>query len=278
MFNPSAMAAGLVTLMSFPMAAQQMPGSQPVILGITREIEKPGRFGVHEAVETRWADLNRRHNNPNGAIALVANSGVPEVWWVTGYDGLGSFGKGVAFGGDNPAYSQALSKIAAEDGEHVNNVISTQAQAVPDASYGAFPDVAKMRVFSVLTVQMRTGMEPMFAEIAKKYAALMQAKSVPASWRTYEVIAGGPAGSFLVFSSYPSWDAVETERKATIAAMTGGNPADLEGLMKSWRDAVVSSNSRYFTVNPRMSLVPKEYASDPFWATPKPAAPKKSTP
>jgi hypothetical protein len=48
--------------------------------------------------------------------------------------------------------------------------------------------------------------------------------------------------------------------------------------MKASREAVVSSNARYFTVNPRMSLVPKEYASDPFWATPKPAAPKKTTP
>lgn len=277
MFSRSTLAAGLLALVAVPLAAQQVPTSQPAILGISREIEKPGRFGVHEAVEARWADLNRRHNYPTGYIALVANSGAAEVWWVSGFDGLGSFGKAAGFGSDNPAYTQALSKLAAEDGEHLNGVIFTQAQALPEASYGVFPDVSKIRVFSAITVQMRPGMEPMFTEIAKKYAALMQAKAVPTSWRAYEVIAGGPGGSYLVFSSYPSWDAVETERKATMAAMMGSSPADLEGIMKASREAVVSTNTRYFTVNPRMSLVPKEYASDPFWA-PKPMTPKKATP
>ncbi|HEX9755399.1 MAG TPA: hypothetical protein VGA42_06810 [Gemmatimonadales bacterium] len=272
MFSRSAVPVGLAAILALPVAAQQMPNTQPAIIGITREIEKPGHFGLHEAVEIRWADLSRRSNYPYGYLALVANSGVAEVWWVTAYDGLGSFGKGATFGSDNPAYTQALSKIAAEDGEHLNNVIFTQAQAVPDASYGTFPDVSKMRVFSVLTVQMRPGMEPMFAEIAKKYAGIMQAKGVPTSWRAYEVIAGAPGGSYLVFSSYPSWDAVEAERKASMAAFMGANPTDLEGIMKASREAVVSTNARYFTVNPRMSLVPKEWASDPFWA------PKKTTP
>lgn len=278
MISRSTRTLGVVTLLAVPLAAQQIPTGQPAIISIAREIEKPGRFGVHEAVEIRWADLNRRHNYPYGYIALVANSGVNEVWWVSGFDGLGSFGKSAAFGSDNPAYTQALSKLAAEDGEHLNNVILTQAQALPDASYGAFPDVSKMRVFSVVTIQMRPGMEPMFGEIAKKYAAIMQAKAVPVSWRAYEVIAGAPGGTYLLFSSYPSWDAVETERKASNAAFMGASPADLEGILKSVRDAVASSNARYFTVNPRMSLVPKEFASDPFWAPPKPAAPKKPTP
>jgi len=278
MFSRRTIAAGIAAVLAPPMAAQQMPSSQPAIISVTREIEKPGHFGVHEAVETRWTDLNRRNNYPYTYLALVANSGTAEVWWVSAYDGLGTFGKAATFGSDNPAYTQALSRIAVEDGEHLNNVIFTQAQSVPDASYGAFPDLATMRVFSVLTVQMRTGMEQSFTEIAKKYAGIMQAKGVKTSWRTYEVISGAPGGTFLVFSTFPSWDAVEADRKATSAAMMGAGPADLEGLMKPWREGVVSSNARYFTVNPRMSLVPKEYAADPFWA-PKPAAmPKKPTP
>jgi hypothetical protein len=268
----TAIAAALAAMLARPVIAQQMPTSQPTIISIAREIEKPGHFGAHEAVEARWSDLYRRHNYPYGTIALVANSGISEVWWVTAYDGMGSFGKAAMFGNDDPAFAQSLSKIAMEDGEHVNTVIFMQAQAVPDASYGTFPDVSKMRVFSVLTVQMRPGMEPMFVDIAKKYGAMMQAKGVPSSWRAYEVIAGAPGGTYLVFSSFPSWEAVEADRKASMAAFMGANPTDLEGIMKSMREAVASSNARYFTVNPRMSLVPKEWASDPFWA------PKKTTP
>jgi hypothetical protein len=272
MFRRTAVAAGLAAALAPPLAGQQMPATQPSIISITREIEKPGHFGVHEGVETRWADLNRRHNYPNTYLALVAVSGVPEVWWVSAYDGLGSFGKAAAFGADIPAYTQALSKIAVEDGEHLTNVIFTQAQALPDASYGPFPDLAKMRVFSVFTIQMRPGMEMAFTDIAKKYAALLQAGGVRASWRAYEVIAGAPGGTYLVFQSYPSWDAVEAERKATMAAFMGAAPADLEGMMKASRESVMNSNARYFTVNPRMSLVSKEYEADPFWA------PKKTTP
>lgn len=278
MFNRRTIAAGIAAVLAPPLAAQQMPTSQPAIISISREIEKPGHFGVHEAVEARWTDLNRRNSYPATYLALVASSGAQEVWWVSSFDGLGTFGKAATFGSDNPAYSQALSRIAVEDGEHLNNVILTQAQAVPDASYGAFPDLRTMRVFSVLTVQMRTGMEQTFTEIAKKYAGIMQAKGVQTSWRTYEAVAGAPGGTFLVFSSFPSWDAVEANRKAGMAAMMGANPTDLEGLMKPWREGVVNFNTRYFTVNPRMSLVPKEYAADPFWA-PKPVAmPKKPTP
>ncbi|MGQ0701751.1 MAG: hypothetical protein ACT4PM_01295 [Gemmatimonadales bacterium] len=272
MFSRLATSAGMVALFTAPLAAQPMPASQPTIISIVREIEKPGHFGPHQETEARWADLNRRNNYPTTYLALVAVSGVPEVWWVSAYDGLASFGKAQAFGADNSAYSQALSKIAVEDANHINNVIFTQAQAVPDASYGAFPDLSKMRVFSVFTVQMRPGMEPMFTQIARQYAAIMKAKNVPASWRSYEVIAGAPGGTFLVFSSYPSWDAVEAERKASMEAFAGANPTDLEGMMKASREAVASTNGRYFTVNPRMSLVSKELEADPFWA------PKKPTP
>ncbi len=272
MFSRPVVPVGLLALLSVPLAAQQMPASQPAIIGIVREIEKPGHFMLHREVEGRWADLNRRHNYPNTYLALEAVSGVPEIWWVEAFDGLGSFGKSRSFGMDNPAYTQAFGKIAREDGDHLNSVIFTQARAVPAASYGTFPDLGKMRVFSILTVQMRPGMEPAFAQIAQAYAAVMKAKNVPASWRAYEVIAGAPGGTFLVFSSYPSWEAVDAGQKATMEAVMGTNPTDLEGMMKAFREGVASTNARFFTVNPGLSMVSKELQADPFWA------PRKSTP
>ena len=67
-----------------------------------------------------------------------------------------------------------------------------------------------------------------------------------------------------MFSSYPSWDAVEAEGKAADQAMA--TAAEGGALGKAYLETVVSSNQRYFNVNPRNSLVPKEYGSDPFWA------------
>jgi hypothetical protein len=257
----------LLVSAGFAPLAAQVRTTQPPMINIIREFEKPGHFGAHEAIEARWTALNRANNYPYTYVALSAVSGPNEVWWVTAYDGMAAFGKASTWGSDNPAYTSAVAKIAAEDGEHITNVMSMQAAAMPDASYGAYPDLAKQRVFSVATFTVRPGNEAAFTAMAKQYAALMKAKNIPAAWRAYEVVGGGPGGSILVFSSYPSWDALEAQNKASDAAMAAGGP-EVEALGKGWRESVVSVNTRYFNVSPRMSLVPKEYMADPFWGKP----------
>ncbi len=255
----------LLASTGFAPLAAQVRTTQPPMINIIREVEKPGHFAAHEATEVRWTALNRAHNYPHTYMALSAVSGATEVWWVTAFEGLADFGKASSWGSDNPAYTTALAKIAVEDGEHVSNVMMMQAAAMPEASYGAYPDVAKQRVYSVATFTVRPGNEPAFTAMAKQYAALMKAKNIPAAWRAYEVVGGGPSGSILVFASYPSWDAFEAQTKASDAAMAAGGP-EVEALGKAWRESVVSVNTRYFNVNPRMSLVPKEYMADPFWS------------
>jgi hypothetical protein len=256
--------AVLVAAASAAPLAAQVRTTQPPIISIFRESEKPGHFAAHEADEVRWTALNREHNYPYTYLALSAVSGTSEVWWVTAYDGMAGWGKGTTWGGDNAAYTASLAKIAAADGEHLTNSIAMQAMALPDASYGAYPDMAKQRVYQVTTFQVRPGNEMAFTAMAKQYAAIMKAKNVANTWRSYEVIAGAPAGTILVFSSYPSWDAVEAMQKATDQAMA--TSAESEALGKMYRETVVGVNTRYFNVNPRVSLVPKEYLSDPFWA------------
>lgn len=259
------LATSTLVLGALPASAQQpFPTTQPTVITISREIEKAGHFGAHEATEIRWAALNRTIPNVTSSLALVAASGVQEVWWISTYSGLDAWGKAQAYA--SPTYTPALNKIAMEDGEHITNVIQTQAKAVPEASQGAFPDVRTVRVYSVFTVTTRPGGEGAFIEAAKRYGAIMQAKGVPAAWRTYEVISGAPGGTFLVFSSFPSWEAVEVNRKASDAAMAGASAADLEAFGKAYRDGITGTNLRYFTVNPKMSTVPKEMMSDPFWS------------
>lgn len=261
----SLLATGALALAALPVSAQQpFPTTQPAIITITREIEKAGHFGAHEQTEIRWAALSRSIPNVASSLALVATSGVQEVWWVTTYSGLDAWGKAQAYA--SPTYTAALNKIAMEDGDHITASISTQAEAVPDASYGTFPDVKTVRIYSILTVTTRPGGEAAFTDIAQRYAAIMKAKGVPAAWRTYAVVSGAPAGTFLVFSSFPSWEAVEANRKATNAAMAGANAADLEAFGKAVSGGIVTMNNRYFTVNPRMSTVPKEMMMDPFWS------------
>jgi len=277
MVRVTAFAVAVGLFAAAPVLAQQMPTSQPAMLDIIRELEKPGHSVQHQKIEARWTELNRKQGFPSTYIALVATSGTPEVWWVNPFAGAGEFGKSLDFGSDNATYTNAIGQIAAEDGEHLASVTRMQAVAVPEASYGAFPSLADMRVYSILTVQMRYGYDQLFIDIAKQYAAIVKAKGVPTTWRSYRIIGGAPDGTFLIFNSFPSWDAVEANRKAMDAAFGGAAPADLESLMKTVREGVVSSTSRFFTVSPKMSLVSKELAaSNPFWKPKVVAVAKKA--
>jgi len=145
------------------------------------------------------------------------------------------------------------------------SMVGLTEEAARAASYGTFPDVRSQRVYEILTITTRPGGEAAFFDIAQRFAALMSAKGIPASWRSYQVVAGAPGGTFMVFSSYTSWDAVEASRKAIVSVMAESNSADVQALNKAMRDGIVSMNTRYFTVSPGMSLVPKEWLSDPFW-------------
>jgi hypothetical protein len=265
--NVRILAASTMVLSALPASAQQaVPTTQPAVLNIIREIEKPGHFAAHYQTEVRWAALNRSNNYPAMLLALSSVSGPKEVWWVSTFTGMDALGKADAFGMDNPSYTAAVGKIAMEDGEHLTNSISTQLEASRAASYGTFPDVRSQRVYQILTVTTRPGGEAAFIDVAQRFAALMSAKGIPASWRSYQVVAGAPSGTFMVFSSYTSWDAVEASRKAIVSVMAESNSADVQALNKATRDGIVSMNSRYFTVSPGMSLVPKEWLSDPFWS------------
>lgn len=269
--------AGLAPLAAATLVAQAVPTSQPKILNIYREIEKPNHGVAHMVTEAKWTEYNRKAGYPTSYFGLVAASGPAEAWWLSSFDNLEAFGKSGAFEG-NPTYSAGLARIQAEDAEHVANFIAWQARGMPEVSYGAFPEMAKNRVYSIMTVRMKAGYESSFGEIAGHYKMVAESNSGIAGWRAYEVIAGALGGTYLVFTSFPSWAAVDANEAAWGRAMSGAS-AHLEAAGKLAKDGVLSTEVRYFNVNPAVSLVPKEMAAaDPFWA-PKPmAVVKKTTP
>ena len=248
-------------------AAQALPARQPAYIEVVRELEKPGHGAAHEAVEARWAQMNRTAGYPVPYLALAAISGTPEVWWVSAIESFDALGKSTDFG--DAAHRAGIAKVAMEDGEHITSVIRIQARALPDASHGAFPEMGKVRVYSVLTVRVRPGHEQSFTELTKHYAAIAAGAEV-AGWRAYEVIAGAPGGTYLVMATFPSWAAVDANEAAWGKAMANAG-AHLTAAGKLASEVIMNTEHRYFSVNPRMSLVSKELAaSDPFWAAKPP--------
>src|SRR5688572_15347777 len=155
----SVVLVGLVPLAAATLVAQSLPSSQPAIINIYREVEKPNHAVAHEATEERWADFNRRSGYPTSYFGLVAASGVPEVWWISRFENMEGFGKSLSFEA-RPGYNQGLARIQSEDALHVESFTSMQARAMREASHGLFPDLSKQRVYSILTVRVRPGHEP----------------------------------------------------------------------------------------------------------------------
>ena len=92
----------------------------------------------------------------------------------------------------------------------------------------------------------------------------------------YEVIAGIPGPTYLIFSSVSSFaefDQLMTDGDKTMA---GANAEEMGALQKVMLEGVVNVETQRFRLEPTQSYVPKETrASDPaFWMPKKPAAPK----
>ncbi|HKP29643.1 MAG TPA: hypothetical protein VJU15_09565 [Gemmatimonadales bacterium] len=259
----SVVVAGLVPLVAATLVAQSLPRSQPAIINIYREVEKPNHAVAHEVTEERWADFNRRSGYPTSYFGLVAASGVPEVWWISRFENMEGFGKSLSFEA-RPGYNQGLARIQTEDAEHVVSFTSMQARAMREASHGLFPDLSKQRVYSIMTVRIKPGYESAFGEIAGHYKMAAGTSEV-AGWRVYEVIAGAPNGTYLILTSFSSWGAVDANDAEWGKVMGSAGP-HMDAAGKLAKEAIESTEVRYFTINPRISMVPKEIvAADAFW-------------
>ena len=117
---------------------------------------------------------------------------------------------------------------------------------------------------------MRPGHEEGFASAAKAYAAAAKRAAPSASWRTYEVIAGLPGPTFLVFSSVQSFadfDRGMTENAALTKSFT---PDELATLQKFATTGMVNSETHRFRLDPTQSYVDAPTrAKDPAFWTPK---------
>jgi hypothetical protein len=165
---------------------------------------------------------------------------------------------------------------ASFDAEFLSDLRSLQAAARPDLSHGEFPDLAKVRYYEITIFRVKPGYESGFAAVAKAYAGAAGKSAPKAAWRTYQVMAGAPGGTFLVFSSLESYAAFD-DMVADGAKMYGAFSGDeLVAMQKFLSEGLISSETNRFRLDPKQSYVPKELRErDPAFWMPKPAAAKK---
>jgi hypothetical protein len=260
--------------------AQGIPTTQPKFLNIFREQVKMGRAADHAKWEAGWPAANEKTKSPYNYFAYVSVTGPSEAWYVTPLASQAAYGEMMAREDADPALRAELDRLSRGDAEFVSEANALQAVARPDLSHGSFPDVAMMRFWEITTFRVKPGHGEDFAAAAKAYASAAARSAPSASWRTYEVVAGAPDGTYLVFSSVASFadfDKAMTEGEATWKGMTF---EERTALNKFSTEASLSTVTNRFRLDPVQSYVTAETRQkDPaFWmpkAPAKPPAPKK---
>ena len=257
--------------------AQGMPTSQPKFLQIYREQVKMGRTADHAKWEAGWPAAYEKNKSPYSYIALVSVTGPNEVWYVSPLASQATYGETLAREDSDPALRAELDRLSRGDAEFVSESTSLQALARPDLSYGNFPDLAMMRFWEITTYRVKPGHEDAFAAAAKAWAAATARIAKDTSWRTYEVVAGAPGGTYLIFSSHPNFGAFDktaTDGEATFKGLTFEERTALDAY---FRDAALSTVTNRYRLDAGQSFVPAETKQkDPAFWMPKPAAAAKA--
>jgi hypothetical protein len=254
-----------------------LPTTQPSLLQIIREEVKIGHAADHVKTEVGWPAAFEKAKFPYYSLALVSLTGGSEAWFVVPYDSHAAMADEMKRSSDDPVLAAELARLARADAEHITSVRSIHAMARKDLSHGAYPDVAKQRFFEVTIMRVRPGHQATFAAAAKAYAAAA-GRSPAVNYRIYEVVAGMPGPTYLIFSSTTSFGDFDKVMAAGEATMKGATAEERATLEKFGKESLLNEETHRFRVDPEMSYVPKEVrAEDPaFWLPKKPAA-KTST-
>lgn len=252
---------------------QALPAAQPALLTIFREQVKVNHGAEHERIEAGWPAAFAKAKSPNYYLAAAALTGVQEVWFLAPYASNAAIADEMKLQSSDTVLAAELARLTRADAEVLNDSRTIQALARTDLSHGAFPDLAKVRFWEITIFRVRPGHEPEFEAAAKAYGAATDRAATGASYRVYQVTAGMPEPTFLVFASVESYAQFDAMMASGQKAMQGLTPDEQVTMQKFGTDALINSETNRFALNPTMSYVSAETrATDPaFWTPKRPA-------
>jgi len=246
-----------------------LPTSQPSLVTIIREEVKVGHQAEHARHETGWPAAYGRVNSPDYYLAMASMTGLPEVWYIVPAASHAAMGEQDKRYSNDAAMTAELDRLARADAEHINSARTIHAAARPDLSMGSFPDLARQRFWEITIFRARPGHEAEFDAAAKAYIAAAQRNAPNTNFRTYQVIAGMPGPTYIIFSSVANFADFDAMMADGMKTMAGANAQEQAALLKFSTDGMLSAETNRYRLDPRQSYVSRETrATDPaFWGT-----------
>jgi hypothetical protein len=249
-------ATAVLILLSCAAVAQEM--GPPKIIQIGREEVKIGKGAAHDKYEAQWAKAMAKANpRPSLGMTSMTNN---EEWWVTGYESFADWEKDA----NNSATGAVMAQFIPGDAEYISNTRTVVARFRGDLSYGVGAPLGAAHGFSVRTVRVRPGHNGEYEEIRKMVKQAVESGNVKnVRSAAYQVVAGAPSGTFLLFTAFTSLAERDTPNEAMTVAMRDVGPkiADLQS------KSILSSEDQIFVFNPKLSNPPKDMvaAAPDFW-------------
>lgn len=259
-----------IVLFGSSLFAQGLPTTQPALLQIYVEEIKPGHSAEYVKNGVEWRTAFENASSTDYYLALVSMTGPREAWFIIPYESHAAMGKSMESYMANPELTAAMERLERDAAEHSANPRSIQAVARKNVSHGTFPDIAKQRFWDITTFRVRPGHEEMFVKAANAYGSAAKRSAPETSYRVYEVIAGMPSPTYLIFSSTGSFAEFDAMLSRGEATMKGATPEEQAALQQFSREAAISMETQRFRLDPMMSFVPKEVREqDPAFWSPK---------
>ena len=248
--------------------AQALPTAQPTLMQIYREQVKTGHAAAHAKTEAGWPAAFAKVQSPDHYLALASMTGPQVVWFLSPWDSYTAWGKSMARDESNAALAAELERVSAADAEHADSLPTLEAMARPDLSHGAYPDLNKQRFWEITLMRVRPGHDDQFAAAAKTYKAIASRAMPNARWRIYQITAGMPGPTFIIFSSVESFGQFDAMMAEGMGAEKTITPAERDIFKKFETEALLNAESNRFRLDPNMSYVSAETkAADPaFWS------------
>jgi hypothetical protein len=261
-----AAACGLFVLPAF--AEDKAPNAPPKMIQIFRESVKPGHGAAHVKTEAGWPAAFAKANWPSHYIAMTSMSGPSEAWFISPWDSYGAYEKDVNSTQADAALQAEMDRLSAADGDHLANAAGIFATYREDLSFRPSVEMATMRYVVLTTTKVKPGRTADYVAARKMAQAAHEKLGMDEHWMTYEVTAGMPDGTFLLFlpmkslaqmdvadgiHGQPYWEAVNAQGSRKFGDLM---EASVEG-----------ANTTVFAFSPKMSYPSKEWAAaDTFWA------------
>jgi hypothetical protein len=247
--------------------AQGLPTTQPAQITIYREMVKLGRSAEHARIEAGWPAAFAKAKSPNYYLAATSLTGANEAWFLAPFASNAAFADEMRLEESDTALATELQRLSRADAEVLTDSRTIQAIARTDLSHGAFPDLARVRFWNITIFRVRPGHEAGFEAAAKAYGASAQRTAPGTSYRVYEVTAGMPSPTYLVFSSVESYAQFDTMAANGQRIFQSFTPDELATMNRFLTEGLITSETNRFRLDPGMSYVSAETrATDPaFW-------------